>query len=82
MNISRILWAFNIKKKIGEDGRMIEPTAEMTPGWLIIPEPFECTIDPRSEKHARIIEEVWKKTEARLEPDDYQMEWNAKGNVS
>lgn len=53
----------------------------MTPGWLIIPEPFECAIEPRSEQHARIIEEVWKKTEARLEPDDYQMEWDVKGNV-
>ncbi|CAG8952212.1 hypothetical protein HYFRA_00000952 [Hymenoscyphus fraxineus] len=82
LNISRILWAFNIKKKIGKDGNVIEPTTESLPGWLIIPQPFECTIEPRSEKHARIIEDIWKKTEAGLEPDDYQLNWDSKGNVS
>jgi len=52
LNISRLLWAFNVTKKAN-----VEPNAEM------VPMPFECDIQVRSEKHKAIIEGTWKETE-------------------
>ncbi|KAH6666423.1 cytochrome P450 [Halenospora varia] len=69
LNISRILWAFDIKKKrVG--GKIIEPCADMVPGWMCIPGPFECAITVRSEKHAKIIEALWAEAEAKLDPEE------------
>ncbi|KAK3312719.1 cytochrome P450 [Apodospora peruviana] len=54
--ISRILWGFDIRKKLGPDGVVpIEPTQRMMPGFLSVPEPFECQITPRSAEHERVI---------------------------
>ncbi len=58
LNISRLLWAFNVTKKAN-----VEPNAEMVPGWLSIPMPFECDINVRSERHKEIIERTWKEAE-------------------
>ncbi|SPO07779.1 related to O-methylsterigmatocystin oxidoreductase [Cephalotrichum gorgonifer] len=55
--ISRTLWGFNIQKKRGPDGKVVEPATKMMPGFLSVPTPFECDITCRSEKHRRIIEE-------------------------
>lgn len=69
LNISRILWSFNIgKKKV--DGMVVEPDTEMVPGWFSIPKPFECDITVRSEKHADIIEKYWTDASAGLEPEE------------
>lgn len=69
LNISRILWAFNIsKKKI--DGEVKEPLNAMVPGWMCIPMPFECDITVRSEKHRRFIEESWRIAEVGIKLDE------------
>jgi hypothetical protein len=59
LNIARVLWAFNISKKISEDGKVIEPNAAMVPGWMTIPQPFECSITVRSEKKSELIKQIW-----------------------
>jgi hypothetical protein len=67
LNIARVLWAFNITKKVDEDGVVIEPNEAMVPGWMTIPQPFDCTISPRSEKKAQLITEIWTKAKAGLD---------------
>jgi cytochrome P450 len=63
INISRVLWGFNIKRKFGQDGKEIEVTAKMAPGFFSVPEHFECDIIPRSERHADIMKEESGKAE-------------------
>ncbi|KAH7378727.1 cytochrome P450 [Pyrenochaeta sp. MPI-SDFR-AT-0127] len=63
INVSRVLWGFSLKKKIGEDGKEVEVTSRMMPGFFSIPEPFECDIAPRSERHAAIMREECDKAE-------------------
>ncbi|KAH7118607.1 cytochrome P450 [Dactylonectria estremocensis] len=61
--ISRTLWGFNIEKKKGPDGAVVEPTTKMMPGFLSVPLPFECEITCRSEQHRGIIEEEFEGTD-------------------
>ncbi|KAF2252656.1 cytochrome P450 [Trematosphaeria pertusa] len=63
INISRVLWGFNISKKKGPDGKLIEPTQEMIKGFFSVPIPFECEITPRSAKHEGIMREEFTKAE-------------------
>ncbi|KAF2277562.1 cytochrome P450 [Westerdykella ornata] len=63
INISRVLWGFNIGKKKAPDGSFIEPTQAMVRGFMAVPEPFECDILPRSKKHAEIIRKEFAKAE-------------------
>jgi cytochrome P450 len=63
INISRVLWGFNITKKVGPDGNLIEPTQTMVRGFMSVPELFECDITPRSEGHARIMREEFARAE-------------------
>ncbi|KAH8812310.1 cytochrome P450 [Xylogone sp. PMI_703] len=68
LNIARLLWGFDImKKKVG--GKVVEPDTEMIPGWLSVPKPFESNIVVRSEKHRKVITDVWE--EARKGLNDY-----------
>jgi cytochrome P450 len=67
LNIARVLWAFNISKKVGKDGKVIEPNTAMVPGWMTIPQPFECDITPRSEKKAAMITQIWEETKKTLD---------------
>lgn len=64
INIVRVIWGFNINKAKGPDGRLIEPTTAMVPGFLSIPEPFDCEFVPRSARHDKIIREEFTKAEA------------------
>ncbi|EKD19257.1 uncharacterized protein L3040_009302 [Drepanopeziza brunnea f. sp. 'multigermtubi'] len=63
INAVRTLWGFNISKKRGPDGKLVEPEQAMVRGFLSVPKPFECTITPRSDKHARIIRETFAQAE-------------------
>ncbi|SCV25117.1 related to O-methylsterigmatocystin oxidoreductase [Fusarium fujikuroi] len=63
INIVRVIWGFNIEKAKGPDGRLIEPTTAMVPGFLSIPEPFDCDFVPRSVRHEKIIREEFTKAE-------------------
>jgi hypothetical protein len=53
--VTRTLWGFNITKKIGRDGSVIEPNQVMMPGFLSVPEMFECDITCRSQQHEKLI---------------------------
>ncbi|KAG9231630.1 cytochrome P450 [Amylocarpus encephaloides] len=67
LNISRILWAFDIGKKTNAgSGARQEPNEEMVPGWLCIPGPFECEITVRDQDRMKIIEEMWREAEKEL----------------
>ncbi|KNG47597.1 hydrolase protein [Stemphylium lycopersici] len=63
INVARVLWGFNLRKKKDKDGKEVHVTAKMAPGFFSVPEPFECDIQPRSEKHARIMLEESSKAE-------------------
>jgi hypothetical protein len=65
INISRVLWGFNISKKKAPDGSFLEPTQTMVRGFMSVPEPFECEITPRSERHASIIRHEFARAEKR-----------------
>jgi hypothetical protein len=61
INVSRVLWGFNLRKKIGKDEKEVE--AKMAPGFFSVPELFECDITPRSEQHAEVMREESEKAE-------------------
>jgi hypothetical protein len=63
INVSRVLWGFNLRKKIEKGGNEAEVSAKMAPGFFSVPEPFECDITPRSEEHAAIMMEQSEKAE-------------------
>ncbi|KAI1622014.1 cytochrome P450 [Exophiala viscosa] len=66
LNIARVLWAFDIAKKVGSDGKIVEPDASMVPGWMTIPVPFECDIRVRDEKKKALIDQIWKEAKKEL----------------
>jgi hypothetical protein len=63
--ISRIVWGFNIRKKRAADGTAIEPTTTMMPGFLSVPEPFECDITCRSPGREKLIRAAFADAEAQ-----------------
>jgi len=66
LNIARVLWAFNISKKVDSSGNEVEPNAAMVPGWMTIPQPFECSITVRSDKKKALITEIWNEAKEGL----------------
>ncbi|KAF7372980.1 Cytochrome P450 [Mycena sanguinolenta] len=54
--VASILSTFNIDKAIGEDGREIEPTHEVSPGMISTLLPFKCSITPRSPQAVEVIQ--------------------------
>ena len=69
LNIARVLWAFNLTKKVDSGGQTCEPNAGMVPGWMTIPLPFECDIQVRSEKKKEQIEKLWYEARQGLKAD-------------
>ncbi|KAH7327034.1 cytochrome P450 [Rhexocercosporidium sp. MPI-PUGE-AT-0058] len=69
LNISRIMWGFNVAKKV-VDGEEVEPLNQMVPGWMCIPLPFECDISVRSEKHVKLIESTWAEASKDIKLDE------------
>lgn len=59
INIVRVLWGFDISKKKGPDGKLLEPDTRMVRGFLSVPEEFECEILPRSSKHEKLMRETF-----------------------
>lgn len=56
INISNLLWGFDIRQKIGPDGKPIELDLNATkPQLVLVTPPFPADIRPRSRKHAEII---------------------------
>ncbi|KAJ7618778.1 cytochrome P450 [Roridomyces roridus] len=55
ITIASVLAVFEITKKVGEDGAVIEPLYEWEHRIVSAPVPFECDIRPRSESAARLV---------------------------
>ncbi|KAI1030210.1 hypothetical protein LB504_010359 [Fusarium proliferatum] len=68
--ISRTLWGFNIQKKKTAEGSVIGPVTKMMPGFLSVPEPFECDIVCRSDEHRRVMKAAFES--ANLEDLEYR----------
>ncbi|KAL6709570.1 hypothetical protein ACN47E_001505 [Coniothyrium glycines] len=58
IDISRVLWGFDIRNKKGPDGKAVDVTDKMMPGFFSVLEPFECDIMPRPEKYAQMMREA------------------------
>lgn len=63
LTIVRTLWGFDISKRMGPDGKLIEPETAMVRGFLSVPKPFECQITPRSTQHAGVIRKSFAEAE-------------------
>jgi cytochrome P450 len=69
LNIARVLWAFNLSKKVDDNGQALEPETGMVPGWMTIPLPFKCDIKVRDEKKGELIEKYWNEAKQGLKAD-------------
>ncbi|KAK4033928.1 cytochrome P450 [Parachaetomium inaequale] len=68
INIARILWAFNVKPARNGKGEKIDVDIfAFSDGFNSSPLPFECSITPRSEKHARVIEREFQQAHGELQ---------------
>jgi cytochrome P450 len=55
-----LLWGFNLVKKRGADGKLIDPPLNKSNSLLIVkPDPFEMAFEPRSESRRNEIEKNW-----------------------
>ncbi|KAI1816873.1 putative cytochrome P450 [Poronia punctata] len=60
LGISRLLWAFEFKRPVDDDGNEIIPDpSKITQGFVSAPLPFEAVITPRDEEKADIIRKEW-----------------------
>ncbi|RPA95776.1 cytochrome P450 [Choiromyces venosus 120613-1] len=60
INISRLLWSFDIGPKIRPDGtEVLVDDMAFTNGFLSQPLPFECSIKPRDQGRVEVIEREW-----------------------
>lgn len=67
--LSRLLWGFDIKKKIGPDGREIVPDENsFHNGIMSEPSDFETDIKVRSKQHEKIFREEWEKADKSARP--------------
>ncbi|ETS81249.1 hypothetical protein PFICI_06251 [Pestalotiopsis fici W106-1] len=56
--VAQSLAAFDISKAVDKSGNAIEPRIDFMPGVVGHPEPFQCRITPRSEKHAQWVRNI------------------------
>ncbi len=64
---ARIVWAFNIDKPIGSDGKPIEPDIEdLVGGTTVQPNDFLIDMKPRTPEKADMIRKAWKHCEGVL----------------
>ena len=68
LGYSRLLWAFDFKKALDEDGAHITPDAtELTEGLLVQPKPFPARIEPRSSEKVETVRREWEMMEELLD---------------
>ncbi|KAJ3560787.1 hypothetical protein NP233_g10605 [Leucocoprinus birnbaumii] len=53
--VASIIYSFDIKQAVDEDGNVMELSHEYSSALVILPKPFKCSIKPRSEQHERTI---------------------------
>lgn len=76
INIARMIWAFDISKKMGADGHVVEPDCRTEKGWMTVPVRFEVDLKVRSADRAAIIRKTFQEAEAK------GMEWSFKQRLS
>jgi cytochrome P450 len=70
LGIARIFWAFDVRHKIGEDGKKIMPQQdEFHEGFVAIPKRFEVDIKPRSGAKREIVEREWERAKKSLDAE-------------
>ncbi|RYO98326.1 hypothetical protein DL764_007127 [Monosporascus ibericus] len=68
ITVARVLWGFDIKKKTRPDGSTVEVDIfNYTNGLNMRPQPFECSITPRSDEIRQTIEREGKQALQELE---------------
>ncbi|KAH6842954.1 cytochrome P450 [Chaetomium sp. MPI-CAGE-AT-0009] len=68
--ISRLLWAFDIRKAVDEHGNEITPDREdMMDSLVTMPNPFPARITPRSESRAAQVRDIWADCQKTLDHD-------------
>ncbi|TFK20074.1 cytochrome P450 [Coprinopsis marcescibilis] len=55
ISISSILSVFDISKAVDENGSVIEPTREYVSSMVLHPQPFKCSIKPRSKAAEAVV---------------------------
>lgn len=61
-----LLWGFNMVRKRGADGKLIDPPLNKSNSLLIVkPDPFEMAFEARSEKRKDEIVSNWKVSDAQ-----------------
>lgn len=59
--VSRVFWGFNISRDVDEQGKEVDVDINAyAAGGLAKPAVFKAKIEPRSRKHAEIMEREWK----------------------
>ncbi|KAI0878094.1 putative cytochrome P450 [Hypoxylon argillaceum] len=77
LSISRLLWAFDFKRAVDDDGNEIVPDpTQITQGFLAVPLPFKAIIIPRDAKRAEILRKEWE-TAKRNNLDTETMQWKS-----
>ena len=67
--VSRLLWGFDIKQKIGPDGQPIVPNENsFHDGMMTEQNDFEIDIKIRSPEHERLFREEWEKADKSARP--------------
>lgn len=66
--IARILWGFNIRHAVDENGKRKEvDDLALTSGFISSPVPFEAVFEPRSVQHKKVIESNWYNAEKNVD---------------
>jgi hypothetical protein len=61
-----LLWAYNLVKKKGPNGKLIDPPLNKSNSLLIVkPDPFDMAFEPRSEKRRQETIELWNESDAQ-----------------
>ncbi|KAL5360220.1 cytochrome P450 [Aspergillus floccosus] len=73
LGISRMMWAFDVKPKLDEQGQPILPDPDhLTQGFVCMPEEFSARITPRSKERADMVVREWEKEQRCLHPETKQ----------
>lgn len=66
--LARMLWAFDIKPKIGADGNQLLPKQdEFIHGMAVYPKIFEVVIKPRSGRRSEMVKREWEIAQEELD---------------
>ncbi|KAI9367727.1 cytochrome P450 [Aspergillus egyptiacus] len=74
--ISHWLWGFDILQATDKEGKRIPiDKDDLRPGFIVCLNPFEARVTPRSQRHAQVINQVWRE-ELSVSLDETQ-QWKA-----